>query len=192
MSRVVENKAGLVTNNTFTIIFSDEARSPNTSSSHPFYTSESNQPTFSSFHGNSVHKSGPILSSFHSKPVKQRHNGDFVNSFPLNDLSNPNKSSHRYSAEVNGVPSQRNSATNFPLNFGPKSSLMDSDPLLQTSKHSNLNYGNSFEDISVAGRSQMDEDDNTTTSGSYTLNDIDTDILNTDINEMFYKPDTFV
>lgn len=170
----------------------DDTRSPNTSSSHPFYTSESNQPTFSSFHGNSVHKTGPILSSFLNKPAKQRHHGDYVNNFPMNDLSNPNKHSHRHSPEVNVAPSPRNSATNFPLNFGPKPNLMDSDPLLRTSKHSNLNFGNSFEDESVTGRSQIDDDDNTTTSGSYTLNDIDNDILNTDVSDMFYKPDTFV
>ena len=170
---------------------SDDTRSPNTSSSHPFYTSESNQPTFSSFHGNKVHKTGPILSSFLNKQSNQRHQGDYVNSFPLNDLSNPNKNPHRHSAEVNIVPSPRNSATNFPLNFGAKQSLVDSDPLLRTSKHSNLNFGNSFEDESVAGRSQMDDDD-TTTSGSYTLNDIDNDILNNDVSDMFYKPDTFV
>ena len=173
---------------------SDDTRSPNTSSSHPFYTSESNQPTFSSFHGNSVHKTGPILSSFLNKPTKQRHHphGDYINSFPMNDLSNPNKHSHRHSPEVNIVPSPRNSATNFPLNFGHKPNLIDSDPLLRTSKHSNLNFGNSYEDESVAGRSQMDDDDNTTTSGSYTLNDVDNDILTSDVNEMFYKPDTFV
>ncbi|XP_053399514.1 putative protocadherin beta-18 isoform X2 [Mercenaria mercenaria] len=43
---------------------SDESRSPNMSTSHPFYTSDNRQPTFSSFHGNNVHKTGPILSSF--------------------------------------------------------------------------------------------------------------------------------
>ena len=140
-----------------------------------------------------MHRTGPILSSFLNKPTKQRpHNGDYVDNFPLNDLSNPNRNNHRHSTEVNGVPNQRNSATNFPLNFGPKPSLMDSDPLLRTSKHSNLNYGNSFEDESVAGRSVLDDDDNTTTSGSYTVNDVDNDILTSDMNDMFYKPDTFV
>ena len=178
-------------NYTHSLYFSDDTRSPNTSSSHPFYTSESNQPTFSSFYGNSVHKAGPILSSFLNKPANQRHHGNYVNSFPLNDLSNPNNNSHRHSAEVNIVPSPRNSATNFPLNFGTKRGVVDSDPLLRTSKHSNLNFGNSFEDESVAGQSQIDDDD-TTTSGSYTLNDIDNDILNTDHSDMFYKPDTFV
>jgi len=76
--------------------------------------------------------------------------------------------------------------------FGHMKNNLDANPLLHSSKQSNLNVGNSFESESVAGRSQ-DDDNTTTTSGSYTINDITDDILPSDVpKDMFYKPDTFV
>lgn len=170
--------------------FSDESRSPNTSTSHPFYSSENRQPTFSSFHGNNVHKTGPILSSFMKQKQKRQQNEDLhKNSYPMNDLSNPHRShlynQYRLSGEGNIPPPVGN------VNNGQAPNKLDFDPLLHSSKQSNLNYRNSFDEGSVANRSQ-DDDNTTTTSGSYTINDLHDDILSTETKDMFYKPDTFV
>ncbi|KAL4229822.1 hypothetical protein ACF0H5_010214 [Mactra antiquata] len=168
----------------------DESRSPNTSTSHPFYSSEARQPTFSSFHGNSVHKTGPILSSFLKQKQKRQQNEDVhKNMYPMNDLSNPHRNNlynqYRLSGEVNPAPNLGN------VNNGQPPNKLDFDPLLHSSKQSNLNYRNSFEEGSVTNRSQ-DDDNTTTTSGSYTINDLTDDFPNNDTKDMFYKPDTFV
>lgn len=157
------------------------------------------QPTFSSFHGNSVHKTGPILSSFlKQKQKRQQSEESHRNSFPMNDLSNPHRNNlynqYRPQNEINvphPVPNLNNGQS-----AGLVQNKMDFDPLIHSSKQSNLNFGNSFENESVTGRSQ-DDDNTTTTSGSYTINDLTDDILTSDTKDMFYKPenvkpDTFV
>ena len=176
-------------------LFTDDSRSPN-SSSHPFYTAESHQPTFSSFRGNGVHKSGPILSSFLSKGNNfEKHNYNmYPNSFPLNDLSNPSMKSasdnHKHS-DIN-LPSNLNESSVFTPGFGLGLGKLDLDPLNLGSHQSNIDYRNSLENGSVTARSQ-DDDNTTTTSGSYTINDIQDELLSVQANgDMFYKPDTFV
>lgn len=169
----------------------DESRSPNTSTSHPFYMSENRQPTFSSFHGNSVHKTGPILSSFLKQKQKRQQNEEsHKNSYPMNDLSNPHRnnvySQYRHLSETN-VPPPLTNMNSGPI-VPPVNNTINFDPLLHSS---NLNIGNSFENESITGRSQ-DDDNTTTTSGSYTINDLQDDILASETKDMFYKPDTFV
>ncbi|KAH3842809.1 hypothetical protein DPMN_116313 [Dreissena polymorpha] len=185
-----------------TKILSDELRSPNTSTSHPFYTSDSQQPSFSSFHGNNVHKTGPVLSAFLKKKQHRRNSGiedkNNHSAYVMNDLSRPHHAqSNAYSygpQEVNESPKVHNNfnfeTTHFD-SFGQLKSTLDGNPLLHSSKQSNLDLGNSFENGSVTNRSQ-DDDNTTTTSGSYTINDIHDDILTSEVKDMFYKPDSFV
>ena len=115
------------------------------------------------------------------------------NSYPMNDLSNPHRnnlySQYRHPSD-SGVQHPTMNVNNEPT-LGPVQGQMDFDPMLHSSKQSNLSFGNSFENESVTGRSQ-DDDNTTTTSGSYTINDLQDDILVSDTKDMFYKPDTFV
>ncbi|XP_052794118.1 protocadherin gamma-C5-like isoform X1 [Mya arenaria] len=185
----------------------DESRSPNTSTAHPFYSTDAQSPTFTSFHGNSVHKAGPVLSAFLKKKQNRRNSNsedkNNHNSYAMNDLSNPQRggvpSVYSYRPNDGGESPRVNNTFNFDPHYGPSMTTfghlknnLDANPLLHSSKQSNLNPANSFENDSVTGRSQ-DDDNTTTTSGSYTINDIQDDILASDMpQDMFYKPDTFV
>lgn len=111
----------------------------------------------------------------------------------MNDLSNPHRnnlytnSQYRHPSESSALPPPQNMASGPSVT--PVHNTIDFDPLLHSSKQSNLNIGNSFENESITGQ---DDDNTTTTSGSYTINDLQDDILAAETKDMFYKPDTFV
>lgn len=183
---------------------SDESRSPNTSSSHPFYTADNQHLSFKSFHGSSNNKSGPILSSFLKKKqnrqlVEERH----APHYPMNDLSNPNKNMvhHSYSpyrthSDAGASPRNSGSVIVEPqygsqtlTSFGKINNNLD-DRVLHSPMQLPGRHGNTYEE-SVTGLSQ-DDDNTTTTSGSFTLPDLHDEMLASDVKDMFYKPDTFV
>lgn len=212
-----------------TCLFADESRSPNTSSSHPFYTADNQHLSFKSFHGNNSHKSGPILSSFLKKKQNRQHIEDrHTPHYPLNDLSNPHRNTvhNSYSpyttlsdtgASPRNMESQFgsqgvnsfgkvNNISDHPMNsygssnsglsdhhlnsFGKVNNSLNDHVPLSSLKSLQGHAGTSYED-SVAGMSQ-DDDNTTTTSGSFTIPDLHEDMLASDGKDMFYKPDTFV
>ena len=199
-------------------VFSDESRSPNTSSSHPFYTADNQHLSFKSFHTNSGHKAGPVLSSFLKKKQNRQHIDDRHNQhYPMNDLSNPNSNPnpnlHKNLVQHNSYNPYRNSSEQSAsprnsgnLNFEPQygSQTLSSFGKVNHSlgdhpehRHSGIgqplppHLGTSYDD-SIANLSQ-DDDNTTTTSGSFTIqDDFHDEMLSSDAKDMFYKPDTFV
>lgn len=124
----------------------------------------------------------------------------------MNDLSNPQKNlvhntynpyrtpsesgaSPRNSSNLNLVPQYGSQTLS---SFGKvNNSLNDHSLHSHVSKQLPSLPGNSYEES--VGNVSQDDDNTTTTSGSFTIqDDFQDDVLTSDAKDMFYKPDTFV
>ncbi|KAK3607646.1 hypothetical protein CHS0354_010702 [Potamilus streckersoni] len=186
----------------------DDLKSP-ASPSYPFYTTESGQSTFSSFRGpddiNHVqnvrrHNSKPSSTDPQSRiPVAQIERNHAQNRTPQGQrfINSRNSPTVRYTNNSGrNTPSQhsQSSVSKLPSTFksrptSPTNRLdIESSPKTHGKPVLNVPVEDSVSDSNpTTYRSQ--DDDETTTSGSYVLNGDD---LFTDVNDMFYKPDTFV
>ncbi|KAL3880278.1 hypothetical protein ACJMK2_032527 [Sinanodonta woodiana] len=186
----------------------DDLKNP-ASPSYPFYTTESGQSTFSSFRGPDDINRGKNVHRHNSKPsstdlqskitVAQMEKNRAQNRTPQGQryIDSRNSPTVRYTNNSGrNTPSQhsQSSLSKLPSTFksrptSPTNRLdIDSSPKTHGKPVLNLPVEDSVLDSNpTTYRSQ--DDDETTTSGSYVLNGDD---LFTDISDMFYKPDTFV